>query len=128
MNIKRVFASILVGIFFPILYASAGGLLVDRVLPEGSETAQIGGQQVPGPLFAPIAIPVYIDALLGSYEYFGSGSIFDNPWFRSTFYMLFNFLLFTIAAYLGLKRLGWFSSGPAGNASGTVHTSESGSV
>jgi hypothetical protein len=115
MHLKRILFSILVGTFSPILYAAAGGILVDYVLPEGFDTAQMSGQQVPGLLFAPIAVPVYVDTLLNSYEYLGFRHVLDNVWFRSTFFMLFNFLFYSIVVYLVLSRLEWFSKTPIGD-------------
>jgi len=107
---KRIILSILGGIIFPILYTFIAGFLAALIswsFPQYNlMDMQVKGQASPGLIFAPIAIPFWIYDHIRFYRFFGLRYIFDTVWFRVTWTLGFNFLLYSGLTYLFL----WYFS------------------
>lgn len=101
---KRILLSILGGVLFPIILTFLIGFFaafVEWLFPQiNLMDMQVKGQASPGLIFAPIAVPFWIYDYIRFYNYFGLRYIFDTVWFRTTWTLGFNFLLYTILTYL----------------------------
>ncbi len=106
---KRIVASIIGGIILPILLTFLAGFaaaFVNYFFPQYNlMDMQVKGQASPGLIFAPIAIPFWIYDYIRFYNYFGLRNIFDTVWFRITWTVSFNLLLYTGLTYLLLWHL-----------------------
>lgn len=69
---------------------------------------QVKGQASPGLIFAPIAVPFWIYDYVSFYNYFGLRYIFDTVWFRVTWTLSFNFLLYAGLTYIFLWYFKFF--------------------
>ena len=110
-RLKRILLSIVAGIVFPVAYLMFIGALEDFLLPK-SELFEIEfyGKHLPGFLYVPMVIPVYVLEFLDYYNYFGLVVEMDNPLFRTVFMCLFTVLLYSRLAYELFRRRGWFGS------------------
>lgn len=107
---KRVIVSILGGLLFPVAYTffAAG---VCWLFPEYNLiTMQLYGEATPGIIFTPVGVPVYIYEYIHFHNFFGLWGIFDTFWFRFTWMVGFNILLYTAITYLLLRRFGIFKT------------------
>ena len=107
---KRIIAAIVGGVLIPVVYLFiAGG--IDELFPQFDlGTMYVNGNPEPGLLFVPMALPIYLNSVLRSHGYIGLAFSLDNPWFRGTSFILFDFVLYSFLSYAILRKLGWFAA------------------
>ena len=80
-TMKRIIASLISGIIFPILFTLLAGFSVSlsRIFSQYNlMDMEIKGDATPGIIFAPIAVPFWIYEYIRFYNFFGSQNIFDT--------------------------------------------------
>lgn len=103
-TMKRIIASLISGIVFPILFTLLAGFsasFIENLFPQYNlMDMEIKGEATLGVIFAPIAVPFWIYDFIRFYNYFGLQNILDTFWFRVLWTVGFNFLFYTGLAYL----------------------------
>ncbi len=97
----RIILSIILGVLIPVVYALALSL-GEGYISERWISAKFYGQSAPGVLLAPITLPVYFDIFTKENRILPF--IFDTVWFRLSSFILFNWILYGLIAYVILGR------------------------
>ncbi|MDQ6785592.1 MAG: hypothetical protein M3033_02060 [Acidobacteriota bacterium] len=103
---KRIIISILGGVFLPIILALLAITIV-WLFPQYNLTdISINGEALPGLIFAPIAIPLYIDEFFTilAYGHFVSSRFLV----RTICYLGFDFVLYALLTYLVIWYFDFF--------------------
>ena len=117
---KRLLTAVAGGILIPVLYTTA--VLLGYALIAGSADIMMdwNARSVPKLIFAPTMLPVYFYAFLSEHNYFGLQVALDNPWFRITFFFLFNLVTYSLITHAILRKLGWLESRGSKSASDSL--------
>lgn len=95
---KRIVLSIILGILLPFTLIVIIGFSSDYFLSESIWTdMKINGQPAPGILFIPFFIPLYLETYLQQQRI--APNLVDNPFFRASTLILFDWILYGFISY-----------------------------
>ena len=107
---KRVLASIIFGLAFPIVYGALAALMTVIFPGTFASTIQIFGEPAPGPVYAPILATVYLYNWIKLNDFVGIPLIFDTLWFRAVLTIITPVAFYSGLSYFVLMKLGFASS------------------
>ncbi len=93
--------SIILGVLIPVVY-TVPLLFGEGYIPEKWMFTTFYGQTAPGGLLAPISVPIYF--YIFAKENRVLPLVLNAPWFRASSFVLFNWILYGLIAYLILGR------------------------
>ena len=104
---KRLLIAVAGGVCIPVFYTVIA-ITVNALLSESGNILTLwGGEEVPKWFLAPVSLPNYLFAFLRECESEILNLYLDNPWFRATFALLFDFVLYGLLTFAFLRKFGY---------------------